>query len=317
MSPRVSVIIVTFRSAATIGACLKSVQACAVRLSGGSGAAEGLEIIVVDNASGDGTTERVRQTAPEAKLIVNRTNRGFSHAVNQGARMSAGDYLFLLNPDCRMEPDGIGHLVDFLDSMPKAGACGPKILSPDGSLQLSCRAFPDHSTALFHRHSLLTRLFPRNPHSDRYLKTRWDHESRARVDWVSGAAVLLRRDAFQRVGGMDEDYFLYCEDVDLCWRLNQHGWATYFVPEAVVHHHVGRSSRQVPYRALYERHRSMYTFYRKHYSQNIPLIDFATFVGIGLRCLMLLGLASSGRGIAHHGQQPRRAGKPARRSARP
>lgn len=275
-----------------------------------------LEIIVVDNASGDETLPRVLRFGRAVRLIPNPDNRGFSRAVNQGLRASKAPLVLLLNPDCRVEPGALATLVEFMDRTPEAGACGPKILSPDGSVQLSCRAFPGHSTALFHRHSLLTRLFPRNPHSNRYLKTRWDHSELAQVDWVSGAAMVLRRSALREIEGMDEDYFLYCEDVDLCWRLREKEWATFFVPDAVVWHHVGRSSRQTPLRALYERHRSMYTFYKKHYSQDIPLIDFATFMGIALRCLMYVGLAASGRSVGHHGDERPVVRESGRRSRR-
>jgi len=338
-------VIVTFRSEATIVPCLESVLASAGPLerllegkdlpSGApatpatpltptgssikdtpnplaSGPQKGLEVIVVDNASGDETIPRVLRFGRAVRLLPNPVNRGFSRAVNQGLRASSGVYVMLLNPDCRVEPEALATLIDFMERTPEAGACGPKILSPDGSVQLSCRAFPSHSTAFFHRHSLFTRLFPHNPHSDRYLKTRWDHAEVAQVDWVSGAAMLLRRSALRGVGAMDEDYFLYCEDVDLCWRLRERNLATFFVPDAVVWHHVGRSARQTPLRALYERHRSMYTFYKKHYSQDIPLIDFATFMGILLRCLLYVTLAAGGRSVGHHGDEtdpPRSVGR--------
>jgi GT2 family glycosyltransferase len=305
--PLVSVIIVTYRSEGTITACLKSVLDSAEALEALVSAEDSgpaLEVIVIDNGSGDGTIPRVLKFGKAVRLIPNPDNRGFARGVNQGIRVSSGKYVLLLNPDCRVEPGAIAELVRFMRANEVAGACGPKVRSPDGSIQLSCRAFPNHSTALFHRHSLLTRLFPKNPHSDRYLKTTWDHSAESQVDWVSGAAMLLRRKALKQIGSMDEDYFLYSEDVDLCWRLQEAGWATFYVPSAVIWHHVGRSSRQAPFRALYERHRSMYTFYKKHYSQDIPLIDFATFLGIAFRCLLYVTLAATGHSVGHHGERP-------------
>lgn len=299
-SPRVRVVVVTFQSAGTIEACLQSLVQEA--------AAFPLEVVVVDNASTDDTCARVERCAAAAaattriRLLRHAENLGFSRGVNTGWRGCTAPYVLLLNPDSSARPGALAALVRQLDSTPDAGACGPRILSNDGSLQLSCRAFPDHSTALFHRHSLLTRLFPTNARSAHYLKTTWDHSQRARVDWVSGAALLVRTRLLEALGGLDDDYFLYSEDVDLCWRLAQAGYSTWYVPEATVVHEVGRSSRQAPYRALLERHRSMYTFYRKHYSLGIPLIDLATFLGVALRCGWYLTTAASGRSVGHHGE---------------
>lgn len=281
-TPAVSACIVTFNSRSVIARCVESLRA-----------QQGprLEIIIVDNASTDGTAAFIRDelAGPDLRLVENSRNAGFGAAMNQAFRAARGRYFFILNPDTRIRPGAIAALAAFLDETPDAAIAAPRLLNADGSVQLSCRAFPTHTTALFHRYSLLTKLLPFNKYSDAYLRTSWHHNEIDRVDWVSGAAMLIRRKALAAIDppGFDPRFFMYVEDVDLCWRLQRRGWRTWYIPAAEVEHAIGQSSRTRPLRSFFHHHRSMYIFYKKHYSRNIALADFATGFGIALRFLGL------------------------------
>jgi GT2 family glycosyltransferase len=222
-------------------------------------------------------------------------NAGFSTANNRAVHLAAEDYLFFLNPDTEIRTGTLETLVRRLERNPDIGAVGPANLGPDGALQYSCRSFPGYRTVLGHRYSWLTRRFPNNPYSAEYLQTNQGHGEAREVDWISGAAMMVRRTDFEAAGGFDEAFFMYAEDVDLCYRLHQAGRRIYYEPAAKIQHLVGGSSRKNRFRTLWERHRSMYTFYRKHYSLEIPLMDFATLLGISLRGLYYLTLEAAGR----------------------
>jgi hypothetical protein len=249
------------------------------------------EVIVVDNASSDKSMEWVRQNHPEVKCVLNRANLGFAAAVNQGIREAKGEFTLWLNPDSELLDSGFETLIQYMKTHPEIGIAGPQILNPDGSVQLSCRSFPSHETALFNRYSLLTRLFPANPFSRKYLKTDWDHREISEVDWVSGACLLHRRELLKETGGLDETFFMYCEDVDFCLRAKKAGWKTVYHPGAKVLHHIGGSSRQVPRRMIIERHKSMWRYYKKHYPRNI-FVDAVTLGVIVMRGV-ILGLINS------------------------
>ena len=281
-APELSVLIVNYKAGPLLRECLQSIY------TGQEGVS--LEGIVIDNASPLEDVAFIPGEFPQVKLAVNRHNLGFSRAYNQAIRQARGEFLLLLNPDTTVHPGALSALVSFMKKTPDCGALGAKLLNPDGSVQLSCRNFPSHRTALFSRHSLLTRLFPRNRFSQEYLLSGLDHESPHQVEWVSGACLLTRRKVVEEVGLLDEGYFMYAEDVDWCYRMSQAGWKTYYCPEAVVSHHVGQSSQTRPFRSLIARHRSMWHFYRKHYKRQPKLLDIATFLGITLRCLFLLSL---------------------------
>lgn len=246
------------------------------------------EIIVVDNGSSDGSPQMVTKEFPLVRLIALPSNVGFAIANNIGMREARGRYFLVLNSDTEIIGDAIRQIVEFMDSHPDVGALGPKLLNTDGTLQYSCRRFPSFRTALFHRYSLMTKLFPRNRFSSEYLMTDVGHDKTMDVDWVSGAALVVRREVFEKVGGFDEGFFMYAEDVDWCYRIKQAGWRVVYLPEAKILHHIGKSTRLVPYAMTYQRHRSMWRFYRKHYSRGVVLVDVATFCGIALRCGIML-----------------------------
>ncbi len=238
------------------------------------------EVIVLDNASQDGSAEMVREGFPEVTLIEGEANLGFAKGYNRAAQRASGRHLLMLNPDTVVRPGALRRLVDFLDSQPEAAAAGPRLLNSDGTVQFSCRRFPRPIAAIL-RNTAIGRLVPRNRFTRDYLMADWDHGAVREVDWVSGAAICIRRQAWEKVGGFDEGFFMYAEDIDWCLRARRAAWKIYYCPEAVIVHRVGRSSDQRPIPMVIEFHRSMARFYRKHYAADWPW---------GLRALPVLGI---------------------------
>jgi len=208
--------------------------------------------------------------------------------VNQGICQSKGPLVFLLNPDSRLCPETIPRLVNFMAENPKAGIVGPKIFKDIERKRIlnSCRSFPSFSTAFFNQHSILTRYFPKNPWSSRYLNRSIDRSRSSEVDWVSGSAMLVKRKVFDDVGNLDEGYFLYCEDVDLCLRTRKKGWKIFYCPHAEIIHFIGASSRLRPLKSVFSHHHGMWRYYRKHLHKFI-LLDAIVFIGITFRCLVM------------------------------
>ncbi len=239
-----------------------------------------LQVIVLDNASSDGTPEMVREQFPSVKLLESAENLGFAKGYNRAAEEAEGRHIFMLNPDTVVQAGALRPLVRFLDSRQDAGAAAPRLLNSDGTVQYSCRRLPGPMAAIL-RNTLLGRLVPGNRFTRDYLMADWDHRTVRRVDWASGAALCIRRETWAEVGGFDEGYFMYAEDIDWCLRAQQTGWHIYYVPESVVVHRIGRSSDQRPVAMVVEFHRSMARFYRRHYAPQWPL---------GLRWLPLAGI---------------------------
>ena len=282
MTAEVSVVIVSYNVRDQLANCLRSVLASAgVRP----------EIVVVDNASSDGSSEMLRAEFPQVRLVTNPENRGFATASNQGIRQTLGACVLSLNPDTVVEPDAIVRLAVYLDSHPDVGAVGPKIMRPDGSLDLAGRrSFPSPGVAFF-RLTRFSRLFPRNARLARYNLTYRSEDDEQEIDSGSGACLLLRRTALDRVGLFDEDFFMYGEDLDLCYRLKHAGWRVMYQPGAVILHHKGQSARKDSYRMIREFHRSMATFFRKHYRSATPTpVAWVIFAGIWIRCAGQLAL---------------------------
>ena len=228
-----------------------------------------IEIIVVDNDSQfDDSVEVVRRDYPGVALIESGGNIGFSAGNNVGWRASNGRHVLFLNPDTIIEDGALDVLCDWMDAHPAVGACGPRMTYPDGELQASARGFPSFGAGLF-RNSFLGRLWPDNPWSRGYLQTDVDPTRERAVDWLSGSAILGRREALRDVdlgrGPWDEDYFMYCEDIDLCYRLMQRDWPRFYVPSATIQHHIGKSSDLAQSRSIRRHHVAMWLFYRKHY----------------------------------------------------
>ncbi len=274
-----SVIIVNYNAASVLERCLMSLDHHLENLPH--------EICVVDNGSTDGSRTLIKSRFPHVQLIANDQNAGFTVAINQGLRKTSGRTVLWLNPDTEILDADIQALLRYLKENPRVGILGPMLLNTDGQRQFSCRSFPSHKTALFNRYSLLTRWFPRNPFSQDYLHSDWNSTSIIqKVDWVSGACLLHRREVSDVLGGLDERFFIYCEDVDFCLRAYQAGWETQYYPEMRVLHHVaegGSRHKSVARRMVVERHRSMWRYYAKHFKRN-PLKDLATGTVLWLRC---------------------------------
>ena len=257
--PAISVVVVTWNCRELALDCLRSI------FGGGNSCA--FEVIVVDNASADGTTEAVASEFPQAKVVRNPENRGFAAACNQGIELSRGELVFLLNPDCVLPERALDELVEWAGRLPEAGVIGPKLLNPDGTLQPSCRRFPRPMAALF-RSTILGRIFARNRWTDEYLMADFDHARPAEVDWVSGAAMLIRRQALEQVGLLDEGFFWGSEDVDLCKRMWDAGWKVYYVPSPAIVHLIGGSTDRAVLRTIFRRHASWSRLFRKHFARN-------------------------------------------------
>jgi GT2 family glycosyltransferase len=258
MTPEVTIVIVSYNSGPLTRRCLDS----AVKdLAGVT-----WEAVLVDNASPDGSGWSLPE-GPGITVVRNPVNAGFGTAVNQAVRTSDAPLVWLLNPDCDVEPGAFATLSGVLRRNDMCAIAAPQLLNADGSVQASARGEPSMSTGLFGRHSLLARLLPRAGASRRNLPAadlvREGAESTP-VDWVMGAAMLIRRDRFEAVGGFDERYFLYWEDADLCRRLRDIGFTIRYVPGARVRHPGGASAGTASRLAIREFHRSAYRYYATH-----------------------------------------------------
>ncbi len=245
-----------------------------------------IEVIVVDNASHlDDSVAVVRRDFPQAHLIENPSNLGFAAGNNIGWCAARGRTILFLNPDTIVHANALDILIDWMDRHPQVGACGPQLLNCDGSLQASCRAFPSFGAGLF-RSTLLGRLFPSNPWSRAYLMQDFAHDRESPVDWLSGSALLVRRAALEQIGAWDESFFMYCEDVDLCYRLKEAGWERFYVPQATITHRIGGSSDWAQGAMIRRHHLSMLRFYLKHYARGTGLLLAPiAALGIGARAL--------------------------------
>ena len=263
-------------------------------------AAEGLEaeIFVVDNASVDGSADMVAEEFPHVKLIRNAANVGFAAGNNVALRQVTGEYALLINTDTIVRRDALRTMVEFLDAHPEAGACGCKILDPDGTLQLdSRRGFPT-PLAAFCKMSGLSRLFPKHPLIAHYHLTYLDPEQTAEVEVLSGSCMMVRKAAMDEVGLLDEDYFMYGEDIDWCYRFHQAGWKIYYVPTTSIIHFRGESGRGTPLKILYRKSRAMSIFVNKHLARRFRFFPLWLLqVGIALYGTFRF-LARAGRALA-------------------
>ena len=272
-----SIVIVNYNSKGYLNKCLASIYWETKDLD--------FEVLVVDNASTDNSLALMEQAFPRIKVIRNKHNLGFSAANNLGIKASTGKYILLLNHDTEIKGNAIKKLVDFMDEDRSVGACGPKVLNSDGSLQHQCkRGFPTPTSILFYI-SGLSKLFPKNGTISHYLMTHLDPDKIGEVDALSGACMLLRRTTIDKVGLLDDQYFLYGEDIDLCYRIKQAGFKIYYVPRAEIIHYGGVGSRIMSHKNIIEFHRSMLIFYKKHYRKKYGLVvTWLVYTGICLKC---------------------------------
>ena len=250
------VVIVNYNAGAFLRRCVASVIASAGELS--------VDVVVVDNASTDGSAGSVAADHPGVRLVQNSRNRGFAAAANQGIAATEGPFVLLLNPDAEIVAGTLASLVKVARERARTGAIGCLVRNPDGSIQPSARRVPRPFEALMH--AFLGPFRPDNRWSRAYTMADWDRASEREVEWISGSAMLLRRDALDEVGGFDEGYFMYVEDVDLCTRLRAAGWAVLFSPEVEVVHEIGVSARGQSRRMVFAHSASIYRYFVKHRS---------------------------------------------------
>lgn len=260
------------------------------------------EIVLVDNASADGTALAVKQKYPAVKVIENGRNAGFARANNQGIEIARGEYVLLLNNDTVLRNEAIDRLMRFMENNPKAGILSLKILDKNGSLQRNCRSFYNNPLeTMFARSSFLSQMLPGNPMTRRATLSDWDYNSARQVDWVSGACMMVRRAVLDQIGHLDQNYFMYWEDTDICKRARDAGWQVWFTPEAEIIHYTGAGGTKLsnPFhniRMIYHKHRSAYYYFRKHYYKN-PLHPLAILSFAGMTVLVLIKGANE---ILHH-----------------
>ncbi len=293
----VAAVVVNYNAAGPLSTCLASLA------DNGVGA-----VVVVDNGSVDESRQVVRDAG--VRWLPTGGNLGYGRGANRGAAsVEARDAPFLLicNPDLEVAPGAVNTLVASLTADPSLGVIGPALRNDDGSLYPSARTFPDILEAV--GHGLFGMVAPQNPFTRRYRLLDWDHRQSARVDWVSGACFLVRREAWESVRGFDPSYFMYMEDVDLCWRLHRAGWGVGYEPAAEVRHKQGVSTDRRPYRMLAAHHSSMWRFaYRTTTGGRRVLLPF---VAVGLAARLAVAAAD------HRVSRPRRPQVPALDAARP
>lgn len=250
---RLSIIIVSWNVRDLLAACLASLPREA-------------ETIVVDNASGDGSAAMVLARFPHVRLITNEDNLGFTRANNQGIVQSQGSFILFLNPDTVVQNEALDTMITYLHEHPNVGVVGPQLRYGDGSLQSSRRRFPTLATALFESTPLAWHLNPaRNRLALRYhMADRQPHQVQE-VDWLVGAALLTRREVLHQVGGFDESYFMYSEELDWCRRVKKAGWRIVYLPAATITHYEGKSSEQVVAARHLRFNTSKVRYFRKHH----------------------------------------------------
>ena len=203
-----------------------------------------IEVIVVDSASADGSAAMVEAEFPTVKLIASSENLGYAGGNNVGVAAAVGDYLFILNPDTTLFADTLTQLMAYMQAHPTVGVVGPQLRWPDGTVQSSRRRFPTLGS-LFWESTLLEQWLPQNRAAKRYKLADQPADQPQPVDWLVGAALFIRREAWRAAGPFDETFFMYFEETDWCHRCAQAGWAIHYLPQAAVMHYEGQSSRQV------------------------------------------------------------------------
>lgn len=282
-----SIIIITYNSLGYIAECIGSIYKYPPK--------DDYEVIIVDNASTDGTVKFIQEKYPSIHLITNSMNRGFAAANNQGIDASDSEFILLINADCEVYKHSIDRLIDYLGDNPRTAIAGPRIFNSDGSIQYSCRTFPSFFGAAVH--TLLAHIYPNNPVTRKYKLIDVNRDQPFSVDWVSGSCMMIKREALDSSGPFDENYFMYVEDIDLCYRMWQNGWEIHYMPYAEVLHHVAGSSRKkksrekksrrAQVRASYRMQKSVFYFFWKNYrgTSRVLLIPFIV-LALGLRLVI-------------------------------
>ncbi len=287
VNPDVSIIIVNWNLKDYLRSCLKSVAQF-----GGNA----VETIVVDNASTDGSADMVEKDFPEVQVIRNHENVGFSRANNQAIDVARGRYYFLLNNDTLLYDGSLPLLMEFMDNHANAGICGPRVINEDRSFQVRSKGkFPSIKTAL--GHFFLTETWQRNRNRPPGFYEFSDEMAIRQVDWVSGCALLARREAVDTIGLLDAEVFMYCEDVDWCYRMAKAGWQVYYVPSSLVLHYAGKSMKKQKGKVVGAHRAGLIAFYSKYHSRfNSAIFEIVLWAGYSVQVAGWICDSFRGRG---------------------
>lgn len=272
--PAVSVVIVNYNGGGLLLECLaRLLERTAVPI----------EILLVDNASSDGSAGEVSRAFPSVRVIANSANVGFARASNQGMALARADYLLLLNPDLIVHERAVDTVHAYMAAHPEVGICGPRILLPSGRLDRPCRRSFKTPATYVHKALGLSSLFPGSRTFGRYYLSYLDERQTFEVDAVIGAFLMTRRSVIDRIGPLDERFFLYCEDEDFCLRVKRAGHKVVYLGGVVTVHHKSSSACRQPLRSLYEWHRSVFQFHRKNIAPEYgPLTNGLVYAGISV-----------------------------------
>lgn len=270
-------VIVNYDSGPHLSNCLAGLSAAAGQTSA--------DFIVVDNASRDSSLNGVAERHPEVQVVLNSRNLGYGRACNQGLRHTSAAFVCFLNPDLIPAPGSLDEMFGAMSADPQIGVLGPRLNNPDGSIYPSCRVVPNISIAV--GHAILGLISQNNPFTRKYQLLDESHSDQREVDWVSGAAMMVRRAAFEAVGGFDEGYFMYVEDVDLCSRLREAGWKAVYFPKAEMLHHVAGSSRRTPYKMIFHHHLSLLRYALTRTKGRLRLALPVIVVGLMVRMVLV------------------------------
>jgi GT2 family glycosyltransferase len=280
--PAIDIVMVNYNSTPF---ALKSIESIKEKANGTVSS-----IVVVDNGSCD-NPERISHRFSDVQFLPFKENLGFSKAINLATRECKSDYLAIFNPDTILLNDFFEEVLEYLKENREVGVVGPRIFETDGKVQGSARRFPTIWSFAFGRKSPLTRLFPNNRISRReFLCFCEDRDQEIEVDWVSGACMVLRREAYEAVGGFDDTFFLYWEDTDLCKRIKETGRKIVYYPKAEIEHIVGMSSITRPIHSICHFHYSCYKLLKKHTRWPFRAVAPFAFLALAFRCLFVIGL---------------------------
>lgn len=271
---KLSIIIVNYNVKEFLQNLIHSIEKAASNISH--------EIIIVDNASDDGSVDFIREKFPFTKLIVNNKNLGFSKGNNIGIAEAQGEYILFLNPDTLVSEDTFTKMIEFFETHPDAGLAGCKILNSDGTIQLACRrSFPGPWTS-FCKVTGLSSIFPKSKLFARYNLTYLDENKTYEVDAVSGSFMMIKKEIYQKIGGFDEQFFMYGEDLDLCYRVQKAGYKVYYVHDSQIIHYKGESTRRSSLDETKFFYNAMHLFVKKHLSSSF-IIEIILRSAIGIR----------------------------------
>lgn len=274
---KLSVVIVNYNVRLYVEQCIRSVLR----------AVEGMEaeVWVVDNASTDGSVEYLQEVFPQINIIANKENHGFSYANNQAIRQSKGEYVLLLNPDTIVGEDVLKGCTDFLDSHPKVGATGVRMLYADGRFAVESRRGVPTPFTSFCKMAGLCNLFPRNKTFGRYYMQYLNPDEANPIEVISGAFNMMRRKALDEIGLLDETFFMYGEDIDLSYRLILGGWQNYYLPLNILHYK-GESTQKSSFRYVHIFYNAMLIFFNKHFGKRYMLLGYLIKLAVCVRAFL-------------------------------